>query len=91
MAELENNVIVQDDDIYNKTIKTIVAPERKKDIDLDKTLYDNIIQAGINSTLDLTSLNSLNQTLSVLLALNLCVSLMFVFSITLVFIASKSV
>lgn len=62
MAELENNVIVQDDDIYNKSIKTIVAPERKKDIDLDKTLYDNIIQAGINSTLDLTSLNSLNQT-----------------------------
>ena len=62
MAEVENNVVVQDDDIYNKKINTVLAPERKKDIDLDKTLYDNIIQAGINSTLDITSLSSLNQT-----------------------------
>ena len=62
MAELENNVIVQDDDSYNKPIKTVIAPERKKDIDLDKTLYDNIIQAGLSSTLDITSLSSLNQT-----------------------------
>ena len=62
MAELDNNVIMQDDDSYNKPIKTIVAPERKKDIDLDKTLYSNIIQAGLNSTLDITALNSLNQT-----------------------------
>ena len=62
MAELDNNVIVQDDDLYGKRTKTVVAPERKKDIDLDKTLYDNIIQGAINSTLDITSLNSLNQT-----------------------------
>lgn len=62
MAELENNVIIQDEDSYNKPIKTIITPERKKDIDLDKTLYDNIIQAGLNSTLDITSLSSLNQT-----------------------------
>lgn len=63
MPEMQdNNVFVNAEDDYNKPIKTVVAPDKKQDIDLDKHLYDNIIQAGFSSQLDLNSLNSLNQT-----------------------------
>lgn len=48
------------EDIYNKSIRTIVTPERKKDVDLDNTLYNNIIDASISSQLDLNNLNTLN-------------------------------
>ena len=58
----DNNVFVNAEDDYNKPIKPVVAPDKKQDIDLDKHLYDNIIQAGFSSQLDLNSLNSLNQT-----------------------------
>ena len=58
----EKSAFVQDDELINKPIKSTVAPERKRDIDLDKTLYDNIIQAGMSSQLDINALNGLNQT-----------------------------
>ena len=58
----EKSAFVQDDELINKPIKATVAPERKRDIDLDKTLYDNIIQAGMSSQLDINALNGLNQT-----------------------------
>ena len=48
------------EDIYNKSIRTVVTPERKKDVDLDNTLYNNIIDASISSQLDLNNLNTLN-------------------------------
>lgn len=57
----ENSVIQNDEELYNTKLKPVVAPDRKRDIDLDKTLYDNIIQAGFSSQLDITALNSLNQ------------------------------
>lgn len=58
----ETSAFVRDDQLLNKPIKPVVAPERKRDIDLDKTLYDNIIQAGMSSQLDIHALNGLNQT-----------------------------
>lgn len=58
---IDDNVVINDDEQYNKPIKPIVAPERKRDIDLDNTLYNNIIQAGLSSQLDIQSLNTLNQ------------------------------
>lgn len=62
MAELENKTaFVNDEDSYNKNITPVPKPERKKDIDTNKTLYDNIIQAGLSSQLDLNGLNPLNQ------------------------------
>ena len=58
---IQDSAFVTDDELYNKKIKTVVPPERKKDVDLDKTLYQNIIEAGFSSQLDLQSLNSLNR------------------------------
>ena len=62
MNQIENkeSVYTTDDELYNKRIKTVVSPDRKKDIDVDKDLYKNIIEAGFSSQLDLNSLNSLN-------------------------------
>ena len=54
MTNIENNesAFVRDDELYNKKIKTEVPPERKQDVDLNKTLYDNIINAAECSQLD---------------------------------------
>lgn len=61
MPEIKNDsVFVSTDDLYNQKLNPIVSPERKKDIDLDGTLYTNIIDAGISSQLDLNELSSLN-------------------------------
>ena len=64
MSQIDNqdSVYVNNDELYNKKIKTVTPPERKKDVDLDKTLYQNIIEAGMSSQLDINSLNTLNQT-----------------------------
>lgn len=64
MDNNENNTsaFINDDEVYNKKIKSEVPPERKKDVDLDKTLYSNIIGAALNSQVDLNALNSLNQS-----------------------------
>ena len=62
MAELnDKTAFVNDEESYNKNITPVPKPERKKDIDTNKTLYDNIIQAGLASQLDLNGLNPLNQ------------------------------
>lgn len=58
---IDDTVVVNDDELYNKPIKPVVAPERKRDVDLNNTLYNNIIQAGLSSQLDIQSLNGLNQ------------------------------
>ena len=64
MGNFENNdsAFVRDDEFYNKKIKSEPAPERKQDVDLDKTLYDNIIGAAEHSALDINAFNSLSQT-----------------------------
>ena len=63
MPQIETNdsVFINDEENYNKKLTPVAAPERKRDIDLNNTLYDNIIQAGISSQLDLNAFNSLNQ------------------------------
>ena len=64
MTNIENNesAFVRDDELYNKKIKTKVPPERIQDVDLDKTLYSNIINAAECSKLDINAFDSLNQT-----------------------------
>ena len=57
----QDSAFVDDDSVYNKKITPVVAPDRKRDVDLNHTLYDNIIEAGFSSQLDITSLNTLNQ------------------------------
>lgn len=58
----EDSAFVQDDELYGKKITSSLPPERKKDVDLDKTLYQNIIGAADASSLDLTAFNSLTNT-----------------------------
>ena len=61
----KNNVdsaFVQDAKLYNNKIKSEVIPDRKRDIDLDKTLYSNIIGAAASSQFDINSFNGLSQT-----------------------------
>lgn len=61
--DLENSVFTTaEEDEYNIPLKAEVPPERKRDIDLNNTLYDNIIAAGFSSQLNLNELNSLNST-----------------------------
>lgn len=59
--EQENSVFVNDEELYNKKIVPVVAPERKRDVDLSDSLYTNIIQAGLSSQLDINALSTLNQ------------------------------
>lgn len=63
MPQVKNNdsVFINDKEQYDKKLTPVVAPDRKRDIDLDSTLYDNIIQAGISSQLDITAFDSLTQ------------------------------
>lgn len=60
--ETSTDVFVQDDEVYGKKIISKPAPERKKDVDLKNTLYQNIIDAAMSSQLDLQSFESLNQS-----------------------------
>nr|DAG27818.1 MAG TPA: capsid assembly protein [Caudoviricetes sp.] len=64
MSDKKNvdSAFVQDDELYNNKIKSEVVPDRKRDIDLDKTLYSNIIGAAASSQFDINSFNSLSQT-----------------------------
>lgn len=50
--------------IQGKKLKPTVAPEKKKDVDLKNTLYDNIINAGMNSVLNLSAIESFSQASS---------------------------
>lgn len=60
--EIEQSAFVSDDDLYGKRTKAVPTPERKKDIDTDSTFYQNIIDASVNSKLDITSFSSLQNT-----------------------------
>ena len=57
----QESAFVQDDELYNKKVVAVPVPERKRDIDTEETLYDNIIAAALNSQLDITSLDTLGQ------------------------------
>lgn len=63
MNEALNENIFQDEpEIYNKKTQELPPKEKKNDVDLDHTLYNNIIDAGLSSQIDLASINSLSQT-----------------------------
>lgn len=58
----EDSVFQNSDDVYNKKINTIPKPEKEIGIDHDKTLLDNIINAGLSNSIDISSINSFSQT-----------------------------
>lgn len=54
----ENSVYREEPAVYNKVIQAAPAPEREIGIDTKQTMYQNIIQAGTNNLLDISSLNA---------------------------------
>ena len=52
----ENQVFQNDEEIYGKQVNTIPMPEKSIGLDLDHSLYDNIIQAGEASAIDLSEI-----------------------------------
>jgi len=54
----EEQVIINDEDSYNKKIKPVPAPSKDMGLDVKQTIVDNIIEAGLNSKLDITQLES---------------------------------
>lgn len=57
--ETKDSAFIEDELSYNKQTKAVPTPPKKRDIDLDKTLYDNIIAAGLSSQLDISAFNGL--------------------------------
>lgn len=60
MAE-ENSVFKDQKNLYDKKIKSVPVPEPDVGVDTKGDFFDNIINAGIASTLDINALNSFNQ------------------------------
>ena len=66
MSDINNNLrneesaFVNDEKLLNKKIKAIPVPEQRKDIDVEGKFLDSVASAAINSSLDLSSLNSFN-------------------------------
>lgn len=60
--KLTENIFIDDPKIYDKKINVLEPKDKKNDIDLDHSFYDNIIEAGLSSKLDLSGINSLSQT-----------------------------
>ena len=58
---IEDSVYLTDDSIYGNKIKKVTTEGKESDVGISDVMYDNIIQSGINSTLDLSGINSLSQ------------------------------
>lgn len=58
---IEDSVYLTDDSIYGNKIKKVTPEGKESDVGISDVMYDNIIQSGINSTLDLSGINSLSQ------------------------------
>lgn len=58
---IEDSVYLTDDSIYGNKIKKVTPEGKEADVGISDVMYDNIIQSGINSTLDLSGINSLSQ------------------------------
>ena len=58
---IEDSVYLTDDSIYGNKIKKVTPEGKETDVGISDVMYDNIIQSGINSTLDLSGINSLSQ------------------------------
>ena len=58
---IEDSVYLTDDSLYGKKSKKVTPEGKESDVGISDVMYDNIIQSGINSTLDLSGINSLSQ------------------------------
>lgn len=56
-----DSAYLNDDKLYNKKIETQPKPEVNIGIDTKETIYNNIIEAGDNSTLDISAIENFTQ------------------------------
>ena len=56
--ENQKNAFVNDETVYNSTIRSQPRPEKNIGIDTKEVLFDNITNAGISSQLDISALES---------------------------------
>lgn len=61
MENNENSVFQSEDDLYGKKIKSIPVRSKNSEVGISNTLYDNILETGFSSPVDLSSLQSLSQ------------------------------
>ena len=59
--ENNNSAFVNDDSLYNSKIGSIPKPEANIGIDTKEVLFDNIANAGLSSSLDMSALESFTQ------------------------------
>lgn len=59
--ENNNSAFVNDDSLYNSKIVSIPKPEANIGIDTKEVLFDNIVNAGLSSSLDISALESFTQ------------------------------
>lgn len=58
---IEDSVYLTDNSIYGNKIKKVTPEGKESDVGISDVMYDNIIQSGINSAIDLSGINSLSQ------------------------------
>lgn len=58
---IEDSVYLTDNSIYGNKIKKVTPEGKESEVGISDVMYDNIIQSGINSTIDLSGINSLSQ------------------------------
>lgn len=58
MADANSKVFVNDDSAYNKEIKAVPTPEKEIGIDTKEYIFQNIINAGTSSVLDIGEIES---------------------------------
>ena len=59
--ENNNSAFVNDDSLYNSKIESIPKPEANIGVDTKEVLFDNITNAGLSSSLDISALESFTQ------------------------------
>lgn len=57
----QNTAFVNDEKVYNSPIVSKPVPEKNIGIDTQEALFDNIVNAGLSSQLDISSLESFTQ------------------------------
>lgn len=58
---IEDSVYLNDDSLYGKKIKKVTPEGKESDVGISDIMYDNIVNSGMNSTIDLSGINSLSQ------------------------------
>ena len=55
---VENQAFETNDELLNKKIKPVIAPEKNIGIDTEDKLYQNIINAGTANVIDIGQINA---------------------------------